>query len=219
MSGEGFEYIGAPVEDTLGASRVVAIRHHQGTETIRFALTDKVLAYNYRFNAWSIYEYSLGEGETFVGMENIDDTIYMVTSADKILKEDASYKIGTTYMPMTFKTGWLSFNEVQGFGRAYRFSILGESHDKHILTVKVYYDYDETTSDTYTFTTSSATDAKLQFRAHLKKQKCEALKFEIYDADNTAATGDGFSIDNIAIEVGVKKGIFRTSETNTIGAD
>ena len=219
MSGQGFEYIGAPVEDSLGSSRVIAIRHHQGTETIRFALTDKVLAYNYRYNAWAIYDYSLGESESIVGMENIDDTIYVVTDADKILKEDTSYKIGSTYMPMTIKTGWISFNEVQGFGRAYRFSILGESHDKHILTVKVYYDYDETTSDTYTFTTSSATDAKLQFRAHLKKQKCEALKFEIYDADNTASTGDGFSIDSIAIEVGTKKGIFRTSETNTIGAD
>ena len=219
MSGQGFEYIGAPVEDSLGSSRVIAIRHHQGTETIRFALTDKVLAYNYRYNAWAIYDYSLGESESIVGMENIDDTIYVVTDADKILKEDTSYKIGSTYMPMTIKTGWISFNDVQGFGRAYRFSVLGESHDKHILTVKVYYDYDETTSDTYTFTTSSATDAKLQFRAHLKKQKCEALKFEIYDADNTASTGDGFSIDSIAIEVGTKKGIFRTSETNTIGAD
>jgi len=218
MSGQGFEYIGAPVEDSLGSSRVISIRHHQGTETIRFALTDKVLAYNYRYNAWAIYEYSLGESETIVGMENIDDTIYVVTSADKILKEDTSYKIGSTYMPMTIKTGWISFNEVQGFGRAYRFSVLGESHDKHVLTVKVYYDYDETTSDTYTFTTSSATDAKLQFRAHLSKQKCEALKFEIYDADNSASTGDGFSIDSIAIEVGTKKGIFRTSEANTIGA-
>ena len=75
------------------------------------------------------------------------------------------------------------------------------------------------TVDTYTFTTSSATDAKLQFRGHLSKQKCEAVKFEIYDADNTASTGDGFAIDHIALEVGIKKGTFRTTETNTIGAD
>ena len=41
----------------------------------------------------------------------------------------------------------------------------------------------------------------------------------IYDADNTASTGDGFAIDHIALEVGIKKGTFRTTETNTIGAD
>ena len=220
LGGEGFKYIGAPVEDLVGSDRVISIRHHQGTETIRFAFSDKVLSYNYREDAWANYTYSLGEGETIVGMENLDDTIHIVTSADKILKEDTSYKIGTTYMPMKLKTGWISFNEIQGFGRVYRFSILGESRDKHVLTVKVYYNYDDSASvDTYTFTTSSATDAKLQFRGHLSKQKCEAVKFEIYDADNTASTGDGFAIDHIALEVGIKKGIFRTTETNTIGAD
>jgi hypothetical protein len=118
------------------------------------------------------------------------------------------------------RTGWISFNQIQGFGRAYRFALLGESRDKHTLTVKVYYDYDDSASvDTYTFTTSSATDAVLQFRAHLSKQKCQAVKFEIYDADNSASVGDGFAIDQITIEVGTKKGIFRTAQsTNTIGA-
>ena len=152
-------------------------------------------------------------------MENLNDVIHVVTSADKILKEDSSYKIGSTYMPMKVKTGWISFNEIQGFGRVYRFSLLGESRDKHVLTVKVYYDYDDSASvDTYTFTTSSATDAKLQFRGHLSKQKCESIKFEIYDADNSASTGDGFALDHIALEVGIKRGVFRTTESNTIGA-
>jgi hypothetical protein len=217
---QGIEYIGAPVEDILGSSRVIAIRHHQGTETIRFALSDKVLAYSYRYNAWSNYTYSLSGGETIVGMENLDDVIHIVTSADKILKEDTSYKVGTNYIVLKMRTGWISFNQIQGFGRAYRFALLGESRDKHTLTVKVYYDYDDSASvDTYTFTTSSATDAVLQFRAHLSKQKCQAVKFEIYDADNSASVGDGFAIDQITIEVGTKKGIFRTAQsTNTIGA-
>ncbi len=213
----GFEYIGAPVEDLLGASRVIAIRHHQGTETIRFALSDKVLVYSYRYNAWSNYTYSLAVDEDIVGMENLDDTIYLVTNDDKILKEDTSYKVGTNYIVLKMRTGWISFNEIQGFGRAYRFALLGESRDKHVLTVKVYYDYDDSASDEYTFTTSEAADAVLQFRAHLSKQKCQAVKFEIYDADNSASTGDGFAIDQITIEVGTKKGIFRTTDTKTIG--
>ena len=216
---EGIEYIGAPVEDLVGSSRIVAIRHHQKTETIRFALTDKVLAYNYRYKAWSNYTYSLGS-ELIVGMENIDDTVYVITDGDQILKEDTSFKVGTNYISLKMTTGWISFNEIQGFGRAYRFSVLGESRDKHIMTVNVYYDYDDSASvDTYTFTTSSAADARLQFRAHLSRQKCEAVKFEISDADNSASTGDGYAIDHIAIEVGLKKGTFRTTEANTIGAD
>ena len=116
------------------------------------------------------------------------------------------------------RTGWISFNQIQGFGRAYRFALLGESRDKHVLTVKVYYDYDDSASDEYTFTTTSASDAVLQFRAHLTKQKCQAVKFEIYDADHdNSSTSDGFAIDQITIEVGTKKGIFRTTEAKTIG--
>lgn len=219
LGDQGAEYIGAPVEDLLGASRVLAMRHHQGTETIRFALSDKVLTYNYRYNAWSNYTYNLGVGETIVGMENLDDVIHIVTSADKILKEDSSYKVDSSYIVLKMRTGWISFSQIQGFGRAYRFALLGESRDKHVLTVKVYYDYDDSAAvDTYEFTTSSATDAVLQFRAHLSKQKCQAVKFEIYDADNTASVGDGFAIDQITIEVGTKRGIFRASATSTIGA-
>jgi len=219
LGSKGFDYIGAPVEDLVSSSRVVAIKHHQETETIRFAFTDKVLAYSYRYKAWSNYTYSLGEGETIVGMENLDDVVYVVTSADKILKEDTSYKVGSDYIVMKLRTGWLSFNEIQGFGRAYKFSILGKSRDKHVLTVNVYYDYDDSAVvDTYQFTTSTDTDGLLQFRGHLSKQKCEAVKFEIYDADNSGATGEGYMIDHIALEVGMKKGLFRTTETNTIGA-
>ena len=220
---QGVEYIGAPVEDLVGAQRLVGIRLHQSTETIRFALPDKVLSYNYRYNAWSNHTYELAEGQDIVGIENVDEVIYLTTDNDYVLVEDSSYKItnngSTSYMPLKMKTGWISFNQIQGFGRAYRFALLGESRDKHVLTVKVYYDYDDSSSDTYTFTTSEATDAVLQFRAHLSKQKCQAVKFEIYDADNSATTGDGFAIDQITIEVGTKKGIFRTAQTtNTIGA-
>lgn len=216
---EDFEYIGSPVEDLVGDSQVICIRAHQKTETVRFAFSDKVLAYNYRYEIWSNYTYSLAVDETIIGMENLDDVMHVVTSDDKILKEDSSYKVGSNYIVLKVKTGWISLNEIQGFGRAYRFSILGTSHDKHILTAKVYYNYDDdSTPDTYTFTSTSASDVVLQFRAHLKKQKCEAIKFEIYDADNSASVGDGFSIDHIAIEIGTKKGIFRTSESNTIGA-
>ena len=221
---QGIEYIGAPVEDLLGSQRVVGIRHHQKTETLRFALPDRILSYSYRYNSWSNHEYELAEDQSIVGIENVDDVIYVATDNDYVLIEDSSYKItnngSTSYMPLKIRTGWISFNQIQGFGRAYRFALLGESRDKHTLTVKVYYDYDDSASvDTYTFTTSSATDAVLQFRAHLSKQKCQAVKFEIYDADNSASVGDGFAIDQITIEVGTKKGIFRTAQTtNTIGA-
>jgi len=107
---------------------------------------------------------------------------------------------------MKLKTGWINLAGIQSYQRIYSFHILGESIDKHTLTVNVYYDYDTSSAtNTYTFSTSSATDAKLQFRGHLSKQKCQAIQFEIVDADNSCSTDVGFTISEIALEVGIKQ--------------
>jgi len=221
LSKEGIEYIGSPVEGILGSARVMDMIQDQATSTIRFLLSDSVLVYNYEFKQWSHFTFStLGVDERFVGMGNNDGEIILVTDSNKFWKE-SGYKLDTTYMTMKLRTGWISLNGIQAFSRAYRFSLLGKSKDKHILTIKVYYDYNDSTAvDTYVFTTDSASDALLQFRAHLSKQKCEAIKFEIYDTDNSSATGDGFVIENIALEFGAKRGIFRMSVAdNTIGSE
>ena len=216
---QGVSYVGAQVEDVLGGSRIIQMIQDQSTSTIRFITDTHVIAYNYEFGQWADYTFSTLSSNKIIGGGNADGEIYLATNNAEVWK-DSGYKLDTTYLVMKVKTGWISLNGIQGFGRAYRFAILGKSKDKHVLTVKVYYDYDDSASvDTYGFTTSSATDAVLQFRAHLSKQKCQAVKFEIYDADNSATTGDGFVIEQITIEVGTKKGIFRTAQTtNTIGA-
>ena len=218
VSANGVEYIGSPVEDVLGDSRIRDIILDQETSTIRFITSTSVIVYCYEFGQWSHFTYSTLGNNTIIGAGNWDGTNRLVTSDDKIWKETGS-KLASTYLVMKLRTGWISLNEIQGFGRAYRFALLGKSQDKHVLNVKVYYDYDDSAAvDTYSFTTSSATDAVLQFRAHLSKQKCQAIKFEIYDADNSASAGDGFVIESIAVEIGTKRGIFRTPESNTIGA-
>ena len=216
---EGIKYIGSPVESILGTSRIMDIIQDQATSTIRFLLNTSVLVYNYVFGQWSHFTFSTLGSDRFVGMGNNDGEITLVTDSNKFWKE-SGYKLGTSYLVMKMRTGWISLNGIQGFSRAYRFSLLGKSRDKHILTIKIYYDYDDSVAvDTYTFsTTVSTTDALLQFRAHLSKQKCEAIKFEIYDADNSSTTGDGFVIENIALEIGSKRGIFRMTQQNTIGS-
>jgi len=215
----GITYVGSPVEDVLGTSRIIDMIQDQETSTIRFITDSNVIAYNYSTKQWSNYTFSTLGDYKIIGAGNADGDIYLSTNNSKLWKE-SGYKLGTTYLPLSLKTGWISFNEIQGFGRVYRFALLGKSKDKHTLTVKVYYNYDDnSTPDIYTFTTTSADDAVLQFRAHMKQQKCEAVKFEIYDADNSASTGDGFVIESIALEIGTKRGIFRTSESNTIGAN
>ena len=126
---------------------------------------------------------------------------------------------------MKIKTAWINLAGIQSYQRVYGFHILGESIDKHTLTVNVYYDYDTSTIvDAYTFSTTSATDAVLQFKGHLSKQKCQAIQFEVVDADNSGTTDEGYTLTEIALELGLKEDGYKQSNaklssTSTIGSD
>ena len=219
LTAEGPQYLGAPVEDEVGADRIIQIFQDQATETIRFVMSTKILVYNHLFKQWSVDKPAHLSSNTIVGGMLLDGTPHYLLSNRHLLKDSAGFKDSTTYIPLKMKTGWIAVENLQGFQRIYRFLLLGESKDKHVLSVKVYYDYDDSTVvDTYSFTTSSAADANLQFRGHLSKQKCQAIKFEVEDADNSASDGDGYAINEILLEVGLKKGGFRLPTTQTIGA-
>ena len=236
----GIEYVGGNVEDTLGTSLLTVrdgalpigslpstsiikdIIEDQYTKTIRFLLSSKVLAFNTEFGQWSHYTYSTIGDNTFSGSASINNTVYLMTSDNELWSEDKgqSHLEAATYMPLKLKTGWISLNDVQGFSRAYRFAILGKliDDDEFTMKVRVYYDYfDGAPLDTYTLDVDPGSDTKFQFRGHITKQKCQAIKFEIYDeahADTLYTGKTGFSISSLAIEFGAKKGIYRMAESS-----
>ena len=210
------EFVGAAVEDYLGAlgrygqtdAVLQAIVEDQPTQTIRFQFGTFTLVYNTFNQQWGKYLYG-GQG-TY----SVNDVVY-IAFGDKLSSENSGedYLDDGVFVSTKLKTGWISLNEVQGFGRAYKFSLLGISHETHKLTVKVYYDYVDTAVDTYEHTVSSVSQ-KFQLRGHFSRQKVQAVKLEIYDATNSGATGKSFSVSAIALEYGSKKGIFRASQNN-----
>ena len=223
----GLEYVGANVETTLGSSVVKEIVEDQETSTIRFLLSDKVLAYNTTYNQWSHYSYSTIGDNTFSGMASIENIVYMTTSDNELWVEVGhSVMEDTTYLPLTIKTGWIHLNGIQGFARAYRFSLLGKrlGNDEFSLTVYVYADYyDYAPIDVYTIDfDSGSTGEVFQLRAHLTRQRCQALKFVIFDSahadTNLVGSGssptNGFSLSALAIETAGKDGIYRMAETS-----
>ena len=211
-----------PIGSLPSTSIIKDIIEDQYTKTIRFLLSSKVLAFNTEFGQWSHYTYSTIGDNTFSGSASINNTVYLMTSDNELWSEDKgqSHLEAATYMPLKLKTGWISLNDVQGFSRAYRFAILGKliDDDEFTMKVRVYYDYfDGAPRDTYTLDVDPGSDTKFQFRGHITKQKCQAIKFEIYDeahADTLYTGKTGFSISSLAIEFGAKKGIYRMAESS-----
>ena len=209
------QYIGAPVEDLIGDSTIKDMIIDQEKETV-YLQTDssssQALAYDYRMNQWS--SVVLPSGKPIDSIALWRDKIRFSSDGKLWSESSALRKDGDEYIPLKMKTAWIKLPgrtgateaSNQGYQRAYNFQVLGTSKDAHGLKISVRYDYDnDSAPDVYSFETTDAEEAKLQFKGHLKKQKCQAIQFEIEDYEiNQTQTGAGYSITEIVLELGYK---------------
>lgn len=227
-------HAGAAIENVLTPPggipytvRDVAVMPEQ--ETILFLLNQiegtatgaKMLSFNFSLNQWGVDTildtYDAGAGGSFgFGTVKGKKRLYLsllhhVSNKNpRVYTENTTHKDNSVYIPMKIKTAWVNLAGIQSYQRIYAFHVLGESIDKHTLTVNVYYDYNTSTIvDSYTFSTATADDIVLQFRGHLSKQKCQAIQFEVVDSDNAGSTDSGYTITEIALEIGLKTDTYK----------
>tara|TARA_Y100000310_G_scaffold127867_1_gene127035 strand:+ start:2923 stop:6267 length:3345 start_codon:yes stop_codon:yes gene_type:complete len=238
-------YIGSAVEDALSPPggtpyMIKDITVNPEQETVMFLLSQtsgtetgvKIITYHYELKQWSVDTlqdtYGAGAGGSFAwsGDKLYIGLLHHISNKNpRVYKEAGTFADNTTYIPTKVKTAWVQLAGIQSYQRVYSFHVLGESRDKHTLTVNVYYDYDTSSpGNSYTFTTSDAADAKLQFRGHLTKQKCQAIQFEVVDADNAGSTDDGYTITEIGLELGLKADGYKQNNakltsTSTVGSN
>jgi len=228
-----FNYIGSNVED-FNSNEVVSSDILKDSNEIRFVTdADCTLVYNYYFKRWATYTTPGALDAT-----TWQDSKYVYLTPTKTLQEDSTtYLDDGSYVQTTIRTGWIKLSSLQGYQRAYRVALIGEYHNNHIFQVKQFYNYSDTVKATTNITANtlvnvatygdsatygaddfyggSANDEVYQTRIHLKQQKCESISFEIVDAIQGTNAGRGFSLEGIALEIGGKSGIFRTSNTRT----
>lgn len=198
------EFIGASVEqykDYLITSAV----HVDKKNLVVFSAKNPdveegvLLCYDYYTQQWSVIPDTFAiDGDVLNGellFLNGDDNIPSTQSGSTFLDDASAYS-------MRVKTPWIKVSGVQDFGRIWSCTVLGKYKSAHDLTVKARYDYDEDYVETFNISPES-TDDQYQYRCHLRKQKCEAVQFEIYDEN---ATGEGMELTAITLEVGLRKG-------------
>lgn len=206
-------YIGKEVEDynqyTVAKAELVDKQNQ-----IRFVLKELnvALIYDYLFNRWTIFEPYGGDSATiwqgsFARVDN-NGFVYL---EDQTLYIDKDSTI-ETYNP-TFTTKWLQIKNVQDYQRIYRVVFLGDLKSKHNLNVKVYYDYDETNFDEYDFDSTNISgsqydDSVYQPMIHLKRQKCDALKF-VVTVEADGGTEQCLELVDMSLQVGIKQGLMK----------
>jgi hypothetical protein len=231
--GLALTYIGDKVEE-FNSATVTSSDILKTSNEVRFVTdADKTLVYNYYFKRWATQDTPAALDAT---TWKTDQYVYLTST--KVLQEDSTtYLRDGSYVPTTIRTGWINLAGIQGYQRVYKLGILGTYHSNHTFSIKYFYDYSDIAKDTDTVTAAtlvntalygdsatygddnfyggSENDEVYQTRNHVPRQKSQAISFELQDALIGANIGQGFSLEGLSLEIGVKGGMFRTSQTRS----
>jgi hypothetical protein len=224
-------YIGAAVEDTVGAKTAVNMLRHDDDNTVRIMLqaaapgssgTDVYCIYNYYFKQWSIFEVQ------YQSSAHQLDEIYDGTSFQRLTADGKQFKQSTSVYQdhntagsslvnysMQLDTGCISPTGLMKKDRIYRYMILGRYLAAHGLEIEVFNDYDTadpTQTDSVNLT--GAPTGLYLYRAHIKNQKSRAIQLSLVISGSTS----GANIEGFALEVGMRpeKTSFKTISSRTL---
>lgn len=195
-------YIGADVESYNSLTVTSASKIPNSTKVIFTYSSGSAIVYDYFVNQWETDVYPSGIVDSAI----YNNTWVYIQSNGLALKQDSTlWTDNTAVVPLSFKTGWMSFAGIEGFQRVRELQILGTYKSAHTLTVNIYTDYSTTASQTVTIPVT-ADPAPYQFGIKIVKQKCEAIQIEIIETQSPTY-GEGLSLSSLAFRVGVKKGL------------
>jgi hypothetical protein len=227
-------YIGQAVQDFNNETITSAVLVSDDNE-VRFTTNnDTTLVYSYIYNRWSVFTNHGGIG---AGLWKGESYFY-VTQSGQARVENKSVKLDDgIYYPMTIKTGWLKpSSTLQGYQRVRHAFFSGDYLSAHKLRVQIAYDYEEFFSQSSSFDATTVVGPETygagnygddttygglasgveQFRISLNKQKCQAILFQIDDVQN-GSYGEGYTLSEILLAIGLKAGGMRLPATKKIG--
>lgn len=233
--GLSLEYVGARVEQ-FNDSTITSADIVGELNQIRFTTSEELaLVYNYNLDKWATFTNHGAKSAVVLGND------YYYLREDGLLYKENRNTFSDASSPIKFRmeTGWLSFNQLQGFQRVYCALILGTYKSAHKLRVKVAYnfvdayvqeqiidvtDFVDTTAygdyspygDPSTVNYGGNLDGSLyQLRIDMERQKCQSIKILIEDAQDQV--GEGLTLSAITLKVGAKQGEFKMGASNKFG--
>ena len=213
-------YIGADVEDYNSLEITGAVLLPKLNQ-IRFTTrTGVTLVYNYYYKGWS----------TFTNYESNHSVMWSgsythLKSTGLVNVENTGYLDNLSTIQIKIIQSWLKASGVQHLQRMYRMMFIGDWKSSHNVTVNLSYDYENYVWDTYSIVPLSsdynrtdkpaltalytgANNGVYQYEIHLARQKCQSIRFEIFDTD---VVGESFTLTGLSLIIGIKTGLDKLS--------
>lgn len=198
-------YIGAGIENALNGT-VIDSELMSSEHQVRMTLdSGRVVFYNTFYDKWTWSDIYTGLIDSFT----VDGKFGYADSLGNVYIENKSiYRNNGEFIQQVYDTGWLKLKGVQDFQRISKVQFEGDYLDNHRIEVLAYYDYNINDFDRYEIELDNL--SRFQFSIHLKRQKCQAIKFVIKCLD-TGDTQEGFRLQDVSILAGIRKGLNKIS--------
>lgn len=215
------QFIGAGVDDysessTYPVTSAVFVQNIQRAY-LSISSAKVTLVFDLLFNRWTTEVFSTLENSQMVPYKGSFATIN--TTGNTIQVRDTTYRDGTTSFGVTYKSPWYAMDQINGYQRLYEVNILGKKLSNCTWTVKVYYDYSTTASQTVTIDTSASSfvvnaDGYYTVRIIPTRSHCKAFQIEVVES-NAASTYGACEICDIQLVVGVTDSLSKSKVANT----
>jgi hypothetical protein len=171
-----------------------------------------ILAYHYELGEWTWWTCSLTNSPEVRSLVEYDGAPHILGSDGETLAYDPTVYTDAngTWPTLRVSSPWLQASGVQGYQRMRRIGVLAECPANCDISVLLYYDFETTAQDTFTFgaldVAALRVGNRVQFSLHVRRQKCESMRVAI---EATTTAGQLPTFTGLALEVGGKQGIFR----------
>lgn len=211
-------YPGLNVKDynSFRIGRSLILKDDSEIRQIRFVLMDQpyTLVFDYVQSKWTVFSnYGGDDAVMWKGQFTRIDSSGLVYVEDKSKYYDSTPSTTVPYN-QTLTTAWLKLKNIQDFQRIKMLMVLGALKSANNLNFSIYYDYDETNSDLYTFPSSSIGgtspgDSVYDPEVHLRRQKCQSIKIQMEVVSDGTGTQECLSLTDMAFIAGIKRGLFK----------
>lgn len=225
------EYIGAPVEAYNGFSITSASLSQSTNQVIFTTSAGPTLVYDYFHKQWAVWTNSLTSSQ---GGVIWDGQFTFVKANGLVFTQDTStFTDGGTAISLKWTSANISLAQIQGYQMVYSIYLLGQFKSAHQLQVQIAYDFNPTYTETCLVTPQNASNfwgsapvwgadavwggpyQVYEFRINPSRKKCSSFRISVKDINST---GEGYSISNMMLVVGVLPGGNRLPQSNQSAA-
>lgn len=158
---------------------------------------------------------------TAIGADEEDGEVFFLSGGTLYKTDETSGREHALYeRKVSFSSSWLTFDQAMGYFRCRRIHVLGRrTSGQSNIVIKLAYDYNDTVVDTFTYAyygTSgiNAWERAMHFTVRPSRQKFDAVKVTITEADPTSTSGVVeaenpsmvWAITGLSLEIASKQG-------------